>query len=125
MELPNYFLSDLADSSTLSAQLISEACRALKENREKFLLTRTTESIITILATLARDWLDPEFPFRKIVLEQGPERTGFTPESLSAGLNKFFSQITRENLERLIIQDLGSVRRLDEIISDELELKEE
>jgi hypothetical protein len=125
MELPHYFLADLPDNSTLTAQLISDACKALKENREKFLLTRTTESIITTLATLARDWLDPEFPFRKIVLDEGPKRTGFSRETLATGLTKFFTQVTRENLGRLIIQDLGSARRLDEIISDESELKEQ
>ncbi len=125
MELPNYFLADLPDSSTLTAQLISAGCATLKENRAKFLLPRTTENIITALATLAREWLDPEFFFRKTVLEQGPARTGFTRETLAAGLDKFFAQVTRENLERLIVQDLGSVRRLDEIISDPLEAQEE
>src|SRR5260221_13826571 len=113
MDLPNYFLSDLPDSSTFSAQLIADACHTLKENREKFLLPRSTDSIINTLATVARDWLEPEFPFRKIVLEQGPARTGFSRETLAAGLGKFFAQITRENLERLLLQDLGSVRRLD------------
>jgi hypothetical protein len=125
MELPNYFFADLGDSAALSAKLVTEACHALKENREKFLLTRTTDSLITILEKLARDWLDPEFPFRKIVLDEGPGKTGFTSETLSAGLNRFFAQVTSENLERLIAQDLGSVRRLDEIVSDNNELKEE
>ncbi len=124
-ELPNYFLADLPDNSTLSAQLIADACKALKENRDKFLLTRTTENIVTILSTVARDWLDPEFPFRKMVLEEGPKRTGFSRETLAAGLTKFFSQVTRESLHRLVIQDLGSVQRLDEITSDESEMKEE
>src|SRR4051794_36100814 len=115
MELPDYFLADLPDNSTLTAKLITDACHALRQNREKFLLTRTTDSLINTLATLGRDWLDPEFPFRKMVLDQGPARTGFTRETLAAGLDKFFARITRENLERLIIQDLGSIRRLDEI----------
>ncbi len=125
MDLPNYFLADLPDSSTLTGQMITEACRVLKANRDKFLLTRTTDSIITTLATLARDWLDPEFPFCKLVLEQGPGQTGFSRETLAAGLGKFFAQVTRENLERLIIQDLGSVSRLDDLIASEVEEKEE
>jgi hypothetical protein len=125
MELPNYFLADLPDNSTLTAKLITDACHALRENREKFLLTRSTDSLINTLATLGRDWLDPEFPLRKMVLDQGPAHTGFTRETLAAGLDKFFARITRENLERLLIQDLGSLRRLDEIVSDETELKQE
>jgi hypothetical protein len=97
----------------------------LKHNRERFLLPRPTESIINLLASVARDWLDPEFPFRKLALENGPGQTGFTRETLSAGLDGFFAQITRENLKSLILRDLGSLRRLDELVSDEVELKSE
>jgi hypothetical protein len=125
MELANYFLADLPDSATLSPRLITEACQTLNENREKFLLTRGTDSLILILAKLALDWLDPEYPFRQMVLEQGPEKAGFSRQTIEAGLNSFFSEITRENLERLVIQDLGSVRRLDEIVSDPVEVKED
>jgi hypothetical protein len=124
MELPDYFLADLSDASTLTARLIDGACTTLKENREKFLLPRTTESIITTLETVARDWLDSESPFRKIVLEQGPAHTGFSRETLASGLGKFFAQVTRENLERLITQDLGSVRRLDDLVASTTELDE-
>ena len=115
MDLPNYFLADLPDGATLSPKLISEACAALKENRRRFLLTRSTESLIKTISSLARDWLDPEFPFRQSALELGPAKTGFPRPTLAAGLDRFFKQITRPNLEALIAQDLGSVRRLDEI----------
>jgi hypothetical protein len=125
MELPNYFLADLPDASTLSAKLITEACGALKENREKFLRPRSTDSLITTIAGLAHDWLDPEFPFRKMALELGPDQTGFSRQTLAAGLDRFFRQVTRPNLEALIAQDLGSVRRFDEIVSDPVELKED
>jgi hypothetical protein len=125
MELPNYFLADLPDASTLTAKLITDACGALKENRQKFLLPRSTDSIISTIVGLANDWRDPEFPFRKMALERGPAQTGFPVTTLTSGLDRFFRQFTRPNLEALIIQDLGSVRRLDEIVSDELELKQE
>lgn len=125
MDLPNYFIADLPNGTTLSPQLIGDACETLKSNRERFLAGRSTESLITILAGLARDWLDPEFPFRKLVLEQGPEKTGFTRQTLAAGLDRFFAEITRENLEALVVQDLGSLRRLDEIVSTDAESKQE
>ncbi len=125
MDLPDYFIADLPDASTLTPKLITEAGETLKRNRERFLANRTTDTLITILAGLARDWLDPEFPFRKHVLEKGPEQTGFSRETIEAGLNDFFARITRENLERLVIQDLGSLQRLDEIVSSEPELKED
>src|SRR5688500_2843261 len=115
MELPNYFLADLPDSSTLTPQLITEGCQTLKQNRDKFLAAHTTESLISILVKLGREWLDPEFPYRKEVLEKGPGLTGFGIETLTRGLKQFFGQLTRENLEALVVQDLGSIRRLDEI----------
>lgn len=123
MELPNYFLADLSDPSTLTQKLISEACETLKQNRERFLLPRSTDSIIHLLATLGRDWRDRDYPFRKMVLDQGPERTGFTRETLTIGLNQFFAQVTRENLEALVLQDFGSLRRMDELCSSEIEIK--
>lgn len=125
MELPNYFLADLPDSSTLTPQLITDACQTLKQNREKFLAPHTTDSIISILAKLGREWLDPEFPYRQEVLNNAPDLTGFGPQTLARGLNEFFAQLTRENLEALVIQDLGSIRRLDEIVADPLEAKQD
>lgn len=125
MDLPNYFIADLPDASTLSAKLIAEACTTLKHNRHKFLASRTTDSLINIIAGLAQDWLDPEFPFRRIVRERGPAETGFSEQTLMAGLDRFFTQLTRANLEALIAQDLGSVRRLDEIVSDHVEQRQD
>jgi hypothetical protein len=125
MELPNYFIADRADRSTLTPQLISEACQTLKQNREKFLATHSTASIIEILAKLGREWLDPEFRFRREVLEQGPAHTGFGRETLAAGLDHFFAQFTPENLEALVVQDLGSLQRLDEISASDAERKED
>src|SRR6185437_14572666 len=125
MQLPNYFLADLPEGATHIPQLITEACQTLKRNRERFLAGRTTESLIGVLAGLAREWLDPEFPIRKLTLEQGPEKSGFTREVLSHGLDAFFHQITRENLEAMVLQDLGAARRLDEFVSSEIELKQQ
>ena len=114
MELPNYFLADLQDRSALTPQLITDACHTLKQNRLKFLATLSTENIIHILAKLGREWLDPDFPFRKMALEQGPSQTGFGTKTLANGLDLYFKQLTTESLEALVIQDLGSLTRLDE-----------
>ena len=125
MELPNYFLADLPDASTLTPKLITDACHTLKRNREKFLAAHTTDSLISVLTKLGREWLDTEFPFRQMVLENGPAATGFSRETLAAGLNRFFAQFTRENFEALVVQDLGSLKRLDEIVADSTEAKED
>ena len=120
-ELPNYFLADLPDQSTLSPALITEACQTLKRNRHRFLLPRTTTSIINVLAGLARDWRDRAFPFRQRVLQEAPALTGFSPETLARRLDAFFARITPENLRALLLQDLGHEKRLDELVSEETE----
>ena len=118
MELPNYFLADLPTRETLSPKLITEACETLKRNGERFLRPRSTESIINVLASLAREWRDPEFPLRKRVLEEAPVLTRFTRQILERRLDNLFAQITQENLKALVVQDLGDLRRLDEMVTN-------
>jgi hypothetical protein len=121
MDLPNYFLADLPDASTITPQLVTDACQTLKQNRAKFLSQHSTGELVEWIAKLAREWLDPDFPFRKMALEKGPAQTGFSHQTIAAGLDHFFSQVTGEQLEALILQDLGSVRRLDEFVANESE----
>jgi len=118
MELPNYFLADLPDGSTLTPQLIADACHTLKKNRERYLAGQETGKLIVILADWAREWLEPGHVFRELALARGPAATGFSHETLAAGLDRFFRRITVENLEALLAQDLGSARRLDAFAPD-------
>jgi hypothetical protein len=115
MNLPNYFLADLPREASLSPTIVTEACHTLKRNRAQFLVPRSTGSMVLLLTRVAKDWLDPESPFRKLALEQGPEQTGFSPATLASGLDAFFAELTRENFEALLEQDLGDARRLDEM----------
>src|SRR5271169_5441203 len=119
MNLPNYFLADLPAEAELTATLITEACQTLKRNRERYLEGRTTESIIRLLDRLGGEWLSPDFPFRRKALESGPAATGFSKPVLAAGLDQFFKQLTTENLEALLYQELGHPQRLDGFQSDE------
>ena len=114
MNLPNYFLADLPAGATLSSSLVTEACLALKRNREKYLATRTTQDMITLLTSLAKEWLAPENPFRKLALAQGPETTGFSSEVLARGLDAFFKELTPESFTALLEQDFGHAARLDD-----------
>jgi hypothetical protein len=117
MEQPNYFLIDLPEQANLSAGIVTDACRALKRNRKTYLAHRTTESIINTLAGLARDWLDPDYIFRKEAIEKGTPHTGFSQQILARGLDSFFKSITRENLNALVNQDLGQIQRLEEMVA--------
>jgi len=107
MNLPNYFLADLPPDATLSPAILMEACQTLKRNREHYLAGRSTEQLIKGLSEVAEAWLQPDNPFRKLALELGPAQTGFSVETLKRGLTNFFRQITRDNLQALLVQDLG------------------
>ncbi len=123
MNLPNYFFADLPEGAVLTAEMISEACRALKKNREQYLVGRSTESLVKVLCSVAANWLEPDFPFRKLALEQGSAATGFSPQTLARGLDAFFKQLTRENFHRLLEQEIGHTHRLDGITANHAEQK--
>jgi len=113
MNLPNYFLADLPPEATLTPALMAEACRTLRRNRERYLAHRTTDEIIATLAELGRAWLTPGNRFRGLALEHGPGRTGYGRVTIERGLDAFFGQLTAENLQALVAQDLGDRSVLD------------
>jgi len=113
MNLPDYYFADLPPEATLSPTLIAAACDTLKWNREKYLLSRTTDELIKILCEVAAEWLEPENHFRKLALERGPVETGFSRPVLEKGLDGFFRQFTPENFQALLAQELGEAGRLD------------
>ena len=123
MNLPNYFLADLPPGATLSAVMIGEACQTLKRNRERYLAHRSTHSLVNALSHVARSWLEPNYPLRKLALEQGPAETGFSAATLASGLDCFFKQLTPENFQALLEQDLGHGQRFDKIVATEAEHK--
>src|ERR1035437_9760137 len=123
MNLPNYFLVDLPPEATLSAAMIGEACQTLKRNRGHYLAHRSTHSLVRTLSDLAQSWLNPDYSFRKLALERGPDATGFTGPTLARGLDSFFKQLTPEAFHALLEQDLGHAHRLDEMVAREAERK--
>ena len=118
MNLPNYFIADLPPEHDVTPTLVTEACQTLKRNREQFLATRSTSSIVGVLAATAQSWLEPENPFRKLALERVVAETGFNTTTLARGLDAFFKTFTTENLHALLAQDLGHVERLDRFSTD-------
>ena len=114
MNLPNYFIADLPPEATVSPQLVADACQTLNRNRERQLAGYTTPGVVRVLSELGDNWLQPDYPFRQFALSRGPAETGFSSATLAAGLDALFGQLTRENLNALLVQDLGHVQRLDE-----------
>lgn len=123
MNLPDYFLADLPPGAKLSPTVIGEACQTLKRNRERYLAHRSTHALVRVLSDVGQSWLRPDYPFRKLALEQGPSATGFSRAILARGLDAFFSQLTPDNFHALLEQDLGHVQRLDQMVSAEAEQK--
>ncbi len=130
MSLPNYFLADLPPEATLSPAMITEACQTLKRNRERYLAGRSTEQLIKTLSDVAEDWVRAENRVRKLTLEQtgsaghrlglnqsqglkvagtvpGAPGPVFSRATLEKGLDNFFRQLTAENLQALLEQELG------------------
>ena len=59
MNLPNYFLADMPPEASVTPTLLTEACQAIKNNRERYLLHRSTHSLVLLLSTVAKEWLQP------------------------------------------------------------------
>jgi Acyl-CoA reductase (LuxC) len=123
MNLPNYFLADLPPEATLTAAMIGEACQTLKRNREQYVAKRSTQSLVNTIAGVAETWLQPEFPIRKLALDNGPRETRFSRATITTGLDNFFKQLTEENLNALLVQELGHPQRLDAMAANSAEQK--
>jgi hypothetical protein len=117
MNLPDYFLADLPPEATLNPTMISEACQALKRNRDQHLMRRSTSSLIGILSALAESWLEADYPFRQLAMKLVPRTSGFSAATLGAGLDAFFGQLTADNMHALLHQELGHNDRLDRFVS--------
>lgn len=123
MNLPNLFLADLGPGLEMSPETLREACFAVRRNRADWLDRLRTRQIIEMIAHTAEQWLEPQNGFRALALRDGPAETGFSQATLARGLDAFFRQLTVENLEALIVQDLGDARRLDDFSSVSAELR--
>ncbi|MSU62737.1 MAG: hypothetical protein EXS31_10130 [Pedosphaera sp.] len=116
MNIPNYFLSDLPKEASLTPSMLSDACYALKRNRAQYLSPRSTDELIRTLDSIGRQWLLPEYPWRKLALERGPEQLHFTRQTLERGLDSFFRELTGEKMESFISAELGHRHRLDDLV---------
>jgi hypothetical protein len=124
VNLPNYFLADLPLEATPTPTMITEACQTLRRNRHTYLAQRSTQSLIELLSAVAENWLHPDFPYRKIALQEGPSATGFSRESIAAGLDRFFKHVTPENFHALLVQELGHAQRLEKFVATAVEEKQ-
>jgi hypothetical protein len=123
LNLPNYFLADMPAEAELTQSIVTEACRTLKHNRERFLEHRSTAALVEILTRVGNEWRDPNSHFRKLALHHGPAALGFSRETLARGLDSLFAEFTTSHFEALLNQDLGHHHRLDNFAADSAEQK--
>lgn len=124
MNLPERFLADLPPEATLNPGLVTDACLALRRNHARVLGHLSTEQTAALIAETARQWRQDAYPFRQMALMHGPAATGFSAATLRHGLDNFFREWTMENLQALLVQDLGTARRLDEFSGLEWEQRQ-
>ena len=117
MNLPNYFLVDLPPEAMLSPAMVTEAGQTLKRNRAQYLAQRTTHSLVRVLCEVAEAWRRPDNAIRRLALEAGPEKTGFSRATLQKGLDQFFGQFTPGAFQALLLQELGDAQRLDRLVT--------
>lgn len=121
--LPNLFLADLDPSLALTPGTVREACQAIRRNRASWLARLRTRQVAEIIAYVAEQWLDPANGFRRRALSEGASELGMGPATLARGLDAFLRQLTLENLEGLVAQDLGDARRLDDFSAGVAEVR--
>jgi hypothetical protein len=92
---------------------IREAISRTGEARERVRQHRGTDAVIAALAQAAKNWLDPNSPWRKRAIEQGPAATGFSEAMVSEAVDLTFGAITGESLGELLDRELGNRRVLD------------
>jgi hypothetical protein len=119
IQLPNYFIADLPPEARVSSDLILQACKTLKHNREHYLANRSTDHMIQVIVEVAQEWLNPTFPMRQLALKHSPAQTGFQPATVERGINSFFAWFTEDNLHELLEQELGGAGRLDDFAASE------
>ena len=93
---------------------IREAISRTRDARERVWQHRTTDAVITVLAQAAKNWLDPQSPWRKRAVERAPAFTGFSEAMVNEAIDLTFGAITYESLGELLDRELGNRRVLDE-----------
>ena len=107
----DYFLAD-KQGAELTGTLITEACQALRHNRDDYLALVGNEPIIAKLIEVANLWRSPDYELRRQALTASPEETGFPREVLAAGLDACFADWTQEKFFMLLTQEFGDPTRL-------------
>ncbi len=95
-------------------ETIREAVSRTREARERVQQHRSTDAVIGVLAQTAKNWLDPNSPWRKRAVEFAPQHMGFSEAMVQEAIDLTFGAINYESLGELLDRELGNRRVLDE-----------
>ncbi|HXI84742.1 MAG TPA: acyl-CoA reductase [Verrucomicrobiae bacterium] len=95
-------------------ETIREAIGRTREARERVQQHRSTDAVIAVLAQTAKNWLDPNSPWRKRAVESAPKHMGFSEAMVQEAIDLTFGAINYESLGELLDRELGNRRVLDE-----------
>ncbi len=73
----------------------------------------SVKEIVDLLDRVADQWDNPDYIYRKIALEQVPDRIGFSKEMVNAGIETMIDLMRKENLITRLNCDLGNIEYLD------------
>ena len=77
------------------------------------LIERPVRSIVRAIGDAAERWIDADFPPRVRVIAAACERTGYSTPVVEYALDRLFSAMTRDAIEDVIRNELGSLEALD------------
>jgi hypothetical protein len=69
------------------------------------------DTIISALAQTAKNWLEPDSPWRRRAIEQAPARTGFSPQMINEAVTLTFGAVTEDAFETLLREEVGGRRQ--------------
>lgn len=97
----------------LTATTVSDVINHLLDAQEQFLSKQPTEALLEIIDAAVSRWLKPDDPLRKIAEQALPNITGLSPAMARSGLTQMMEVYRKENLVRILDEELGDRRRLD------------
>lgn len=128
MIVPGYFLPDplkavevtsldfgriQVEVPVLTPALLAEAIEAITEARDRSLARLPLHGILDVVERALARWLDPGYPPRKLAEAALPEVTGFSPSMVALTLPKMLEGYRKEQLFRLLEEELGDPLILD------------
>ncbi|HUK55619.1 MAG TPA: acyl-CoA reductase [Nitrospiria bacterium] len=98
----------------LTATTLSDVVNQLLAAQDRYLLGQPTAALVEIIDAAVARWLKPDDPARKIAERVLPNITGLSPAMVRVGLTRMLEGYRKDALYRVLRQELGDDRILDE-----------